>query len=198
MTTEIPQYGLRAYALVFTRYGTNQAFKQSVLDWIVSPSMRKKIFSLLLNSGWIKKTSRYTYKCNEPKKIIKELLEFKVPEIIKKSEKPYAFTKLSAVEIWSDYSYIQRGIEKSPYFIKILKNDISYWKEFFNKNNIPNYLQKGSTIGEYIIIIPVNKINYTEKNGLKVEKLQKTIKIAKKNELYRYAYNYMVKKYAPT
>ena len=61
---------------------------------------------------------------------------------MKQAEKPYAFTGLSAIEIWSDYSYVQRGIEKSPYFIKVLKKDIAYWKRFFNSNNIPNYIKK--------------------------------------------------------
>ncbi len=195
MTTEIPQYGLRAYALFFSKYGSKETFRQSELDWIVSNSMRKKIFSLLLKAGWIKKESREEYKCIEPNKVFNSLLEFKVPEIIKNSKKPYAFTNLSAIEIWSDYSYIQRGIEKSPYFIKVLKKDLKYWKGFFNKYKIPNYINKGTTISEYIILIPVNKIESIDKEGLKVESLKETLKIAKNNEMYAYPYNYIKEKY---
>lgn len=195
MTSEIPQYGLRAYSLFYSKHGSREAFKQSELDWIVSESMKKKIFSLLLKSGWIKKESRTTYKCIEPEKAIKDLLEFKVPEIIKKAKKPYAFTNLSAVEIWSDYSYVQRGMERSPYFIKVLKKDLGYWKEFWNKNNIPNYIKEGSTIGEYVILMPVDKIKAVEKQGLRVEPLKQTLRIAKENEMYSYAYNYMRRKY---
>ncbi len=198
MINEIPQFGLRAYALFFSKHGSIESFKQSDLDWIVGNSMKKKIFSLLLNSGWIKKESKNTYKCLEPNNIFKNLLEFKVPELIKKSDKQYAFTNLSAVEIWSDYSYVQRGIEKSPYFIKILKKDLNYWKNFFNKYNVPNYINKGSTIGEYIILIPVTKIENKTINELKVEKLKNTLKIAKDNNMYNYAYNYMRKKYGST
>jgi len=195
MINEIPQFALRAYALFFSKHGSIETFKQSDLDWIVSSSMKKKIFSLLLNSGWIKKESKNTYKCLEPNTIFKSLLEFKVPEIIKKSEKQYAFTNLSAVEIWSDYSYVQRGIEKSPYFIKILKKDIKYWKNFFNKYSIPNYINEGTTIGEYVILMPVTKIESENKNELKVEKLNNTFKIAKENDMYHYAYYYMKEKY---
>ena len=36
-----------------------------------------------------------------------------VPKEIIEAKKEYVFTELSAVEIWSDYSYVQRGIEKS-------------------------------------------------------------------------------------
>ena len=192
---EIPQYGLRAYALFYSKHGSKESFTQNELDWIVSPSMRKKIFALLLNSGWIKKKSRTEYNCVEPNEAVKGLLQFRVPETIAQSKKEYALTNLSAVEIWSDYSYVQRGMEKSPYFIKVLRKDLAYWKNFFNKNNIPNYVSKGSTIGEYVILIPVTNIEATEKEGLKVETLKQTLKIAKENEMYSYAYNYMRKKY---
>jgi hypothetical protein len=195
MIYEIPQYCLRAYALFYAKHGSREPFKQSELDWIVSQSMRKKIFSILLKAGWIEKVSRNTYRCLEPEKVIKGLVEFKVPEIIKEAKKPYAFTNLSAVEIWSDYSYVQRGLEKSPYFIKVLKKDLRYWKEFFNKRNIPNYIDEGSTVGEYVILMPINRINAVDKENLKVESLKKTLKTAKENEMYYYAYNYMRNKY---
>jgi len=195
MISEIPQYCLRAYSLFFTKHGPREQFRQSELDWIVSQSMRKKIFSILLRAGWIVKASRDTYKCIQPETIMNGLLDFKVPQLIKEASKPYAFTNLSAVEIWSDYSYIQRGMEKSPYFIKVLKKDLKYWKEFFNKRNIPNYIKEGSTIGEYVILIPVNEIKFDYKDGLKVECLDETLKTAKSNEMHSYAYNYMRRKY---
>lgn len=195
MTKEIPQYCLRAYALFFYKYGSRESFKQSELDWIVSQSMRKKIVASLLRAGWIIKEARDFYRCLGPEKIMKGLLEFKVPYIIKEAKKPYAFTGLSAIEIWSDYSYVQRGIEKSPYYIKVLKKDLRYWKSFFNAKGIPNYINEGSTIGEYIILIPADNIYSVEKNGLKVESLKKVFNIAKANEMYSYAYDYMKKKY---
>ena len=195
MFTEIPQYGLRAYALLFSRHGAREEFKQSELDWIVSESMKKKIFALLVKSGWISKKSRNTYVCVNPDKVMAGLLEFKIPELIKAAKRPYAFTGLSAVEIWSDYSYVQRGIDKSPYFVKVLETDLAYWKDFFNHRNIPVYINSGSTIGEYVIMVPVKKLRYTEKNGLKTESLKETMKIAKSNDIYSYTYNYMKDKY---
>lgn len=195
MISEVPQYCLRAYALFFSKHGSREAFRQSELDWIVSRSMKKKIFSVLLKAGWIAKESRDSYRCVKPDEVVKGLVEFKFPELIKEAEKPYAFTNLSAVEIWSDYSYVQRGMEKSPYFIKVLKNDLRYWKEFFSKRNVPNYVNEGSTIGEYAILMPVNNITAVNRMGLKVEPLKKALAIAKKNEMFSYAYNYMRDKY---
>ena len=192
---EIPYYGLRAYALFFSRHGSEEEFRQSELDWIVGQSMKKKIFSLLLNAGWINKVSKNSYKCVEPKKVLSGLLDFKVSEVIKESKRQYTFTGLSAIEVWSDYSYIQRGMEKSPYYIKVLKKDLKYWKNFFNAHRIPNYVGSGSTIGEFVILEPVERMHSVEKDGLMVETLQETEKIAKANNIYAYAYNYMRKKY---
>ena len=85
---EIPQYGLRAYALLYSKYSLKERFTQSCLDWIVSPSMRKKIFAVLLKAGWIKKISWQEYQCVDPDMIFQHLLDFKVPEIIKETKSP--------------------------------------------------------------------------------------------------------------
>lgn len=195
MTIEIPQYGLKAYALLFSKHGVRGEFRQSELDWIVSVSMKKKIFSLLLRSGWIRKHHSGAYSCTNPSDAVKGLLEFRVPEIMKNAKKAYSFTMLSAVEIWSDFSYVQRGMEKSAYFIKVLKKDLKYWKEFFNKNEIPNYVRSGTTIGEYVIFIPVSSLSFEDKSGFKVDSLKETMRYAKSNDVYSYASEYMERKY---
>ncbi len=195
MTIEIPQYGLKAYALLFSKNGVHGRFRQSELDWIVSDSMKKKIFALLLRAGWIKKSSVVTYSCIAPSDAIKGLLEFRVPEIIKTAKKNYAFTQLSAVEIWSDFVYVQRGLEKSPYFIKVLRKDLSYWKTFFNSRGITNYVNSGGTIGEFVILMPVRSLLFTQKEGYKVEPVKKTMRYARSNDIYEYASNYLEKKY---
>lgn len=193
--TEVPSFALRAYALFLLRHSTTEDFSQPELGWIVSEPMRKKIFSVLLRAGWIAKTGRATYRCVEPKTIFRDMLQFRVPGIMKAAGKPYAFAGMSAIEIWSDFSYIQRSLEKSPYFIKVLKKDLSYWKRFFNANSVPNYVDKGTTIGEYVILVPVKNLISVEKYGVKTEPLRETARQASQNEMYGYAYEYMKQKY---
>ena len=77
----------------------------------------------------------------------------------------------------------------------ILKKDLKYWEKFFNNNEIPNYINSGGTIGEFIILIPVNSLIFEEKNGLKVDLLKETIKYAKSNDISSYASEYIKKKY---
>jgi len=198
MTIEIPHYGLKAYALFFAKYGTTEEFKQSALDWIVSESMKKKIFALLVRAGWIQKRSENTYSCVAPAEAITGLLAFRVPSIMKLAARPYAFTQLSAVEVWSDFSYVQRGIERSPYFIKVLEKDVTFWRAFFNKHEVPNYVGDGATIGEYVVLIPVKTVTSKEKEGFRVDSLQETMRYAAANEMYAYATEYMKKKYGAT
>lgn len=195
MTKGIPTYGLKAYALLFTRHGARGRFRQSELDWMVSTSMRKKIFSLLLRSGWIRKHPDGAYSCVAPEAAIKGLLVFRVPGIMRAAKRDYAFTGLSAVEIWSDFSYVQRGMEKSPYFIKVLRKDLGYWKRLFNGNEIPYYIGSGTTIGEYAVLVPVRRLAFVEKDGLKVEPLRATMRYARSNGIYAYASGYMERRY---
>ncbi len=195
MTTEIPAYALRAYALFYSKYGSREPFTQASLDWITGTSMKKKIFSVLKRARWIQKKNWNTYTCVRPEEAIVGLLEFKVPEIMKKAARPYAFTGLSAVEIWSDYVYVQRGVERSPYFIEVLRKDVSYWKRFFHQNSIPVYVGKGTTVGEFVIIIPKENIESVQKEDISVVPLKEAMSMAKENELYAYAYHYMKKKY---
>jgi len=185
---------LRAYALLYSRYGTRERFRQSALDWIVSTSMRKKIFSVLLRSGWIVK-QKEGYTCADPSQAITGLLDFRVPEAMKQAERAYAFTQLSAVEIWSDFSYVQRGREKSPYYIKILRKDLKYWKAFFGRREIPCYVGAGSTIGEFVVLIPCKTLASKDKGGFKVEPLKEAMRYAKSNDIYEYAADYMENKY---
>lgn len=192
---EVPSFAMRAYALLYTRHGAIEQFGQSELDWIVSEPMRKKIFATLMRAGWLRKAGRRSYYCVEPATMFKNMLRLRVPELIKEAKVDYAFTGLSAVEVWSDYSYVQRGIEKSPYFVKVLKKDLQYWKDFFNINSIPNYVGRGTTVGEYVILIPVEKFDFVEKGGIKVEPLKKTMREASQNDMFSYAYDYLKRKY---
>jgi len=58
--SEIPPYGMRAYALFFLKHGSRGEFTQHELDWIVGESMKKKnifcIIKIWLDSQKIKRT----------------------------------------------------------------------------------------------------------------------------------------------
>ena len=68
-------------------------------------------------------------------------------------------------------------------------------KEFFNREEIPHYTGSGATIGEYVILIPVARLSFEEKDGFKIDSLKETMKYAKSNDIYDYATGYMQSKY---
>ena len=195
MTKEIPKFALRAYGLLYTKYETKEEFSQDSLNWIVSSPMKKKIFSVLLNSGWITKESRRKYKCIDPEKIFNLLFVFKVPDVLKKSAKEYCYSKMSAVEILTDYSYVQRSWEHSPYFIKIKEADFDYWKGFLSKKGVPFLINEGSFIGEFIILNPQKKLKYTTYKGFPVENIDKIVKFCQNNSLFEYPLAYLKRKF---
>jgi hypothetical protein len=191
----LPNYGLRAYALLYSRHGAKEPFGQQELGWFVSLPMRKKIFSVLLGAGWLKKQGRRQYVCISPEEAVRGVLEFRVPGILRAAGMDYALAGLSAVEAWSDYSYVQRGFERSPYFLKVPRKDLKKWQAFLNREGVPNYVGSGSTIGEFVVLVPVGKLEFVVKDGLKVELLRETMREAEKNYLYDYAVEYMRRKY---
>ena len=77
----------------------------------------------------------------------------------------------------------------------MLAKDIPYWKSFFNKEGIPHYEHSGTTIGEYVILIPAETITNEEKEGFKVDSLPETLSYARSNEVFDYATHYIERNY---
>jgi len=102
---------------------------------------------------------------------------------------------MSAAEIWTDFSYIQRSWEHSPYFIKIKDSDLDYWKQFLSKNGIPFFMKEGTFIGEFIILYPQRSLKCSVHNGFPVERLVDTIKFCQNNSLFEYPLAYLKKKF---
>jgi len=123
------------------------------------------------------------------------MLDFRVPQLMEGKQREYCFAGASAIEMWSDYSYVQRSRERSPYFIKVLEKDLGYWKGFFNRNEVPNYVHSGTSIGEFVVLLPMKRIERTRKDGLWVEPLREAMKHAEGNEMFSYAHEYMGRKY---
>ncbi|MDP3742330.1 MAG: hypothetical protein Q8R15_03380 [Candidatus Micrarchaeota archaeon] len=173
---QLPPYGFRAYALFYRQHSTKDKFKQSELNGIISSSMKKKIFALLVKAGWLEKASRQEYRCISLEKIIKNSLKPVVPDLLKTSDLPYALTGHSALELWKGHTGMQRNTVKTPYFIKVLKTDVQAWKNYLNHSSIPNYVENGSTIGEFVVLIPAARLRFAKRKGLKVERLWQTVR----------------------
>jgi hypothetical protein len=195
MAQEIPKYALRAFGLLYIKFGNKISFSQDAFNWIVSSSMRKKIFSVLLKSGWIKKKSKKEYLCNEPSDIFYSFFEQRVPEMLKSSKRDYCFSRMSAVEIWTDFNYIQRSFEHNPYFINVKEEDLDYWKDFLASQNIAYFINEGTFMGEFVILLPKKNIEFVSHKENPVEKLEEAVAFCQGNSLFEYPLAYLVKKF---
>lgn len=168
LTITIPEYCLKAFALVYKEFGTADIFRSTFLDGYFSQKMKEKILHVLVQSGWIERIKRGYYKCKDISLIFSQLFDFKVHNLLKQSQKDYALYASSALEIWTEGSYVQRSREKSPYFIRIFKKDLDYWNSYFRQYGIPCYIRKGTSVGEFVIFDPVSSFEFRDKEGFKV------------------------------
>ena len=189
------------YGWLYTSFG-NKTFTIDDFRMVFPSSQATKIIHDLIKLGFIKRVKRGRYKVVQPndfvKKIVKENLEKK--DILKSSNKKYAFTDSTAVSIWTDGYYwtdFTRGFK--PIHIAILKKDIKYWNDFFVKNDV-EYVFEGENktlFGLTFILHPKAKITVENKDGNLVIPLKNIIEFCQKNiYLYRPALEYLDKKYS--
>ncbi len=196
MIEPIPVYGEQAYSILYNRFG-GQPFSPGYFKWFLSPQMSKKTVYLLQKKGWITRVGRAQYACAKPERIISGMVEFKVPALLEKSGKKYSYTKMSAVEVWTDFTYLQRSWEHSPYFLKVLKTDLRFWKSYFKPHYIKSFVNKtGQALGEFVVLIPVEKLDPTVYNNKPTDKIEAVAAFCKQNiETFEYPLAYLVKKF---
>lgn len=192
----MPEYALKCYGLLYTKYGTEE-FDQGSLSWFLSEPMRKKIFHVLTKEGWLRRVGRGRYACVRPEEVFRRQFEFKIPEIMMAAERSWCYTKASAVEIWTDFSYVQRSWEYSPYFIKVAKRDIHYWRRFFRANGIKVFVREaGSAIGEFVVLDPVEKLDCVTCAGSPVDSLEDVARFCEENSsTFEYPLAYLARKH---
>lgn len=159
--------------------------------------MRKKVFHVLTKEGWLRRVSRGKYVCIRPEDVFRKQFEFKVPEILTTAKKPWCYARASAVEVWTDFSYVQRSWEYSPYFIKVLKKDTRYWEGLFSAYDINVFTREaGSAIGEFVVLDPVEKLDPVTYKGSPVDRLEDVVKFCEENlSTFEYPLAYLAKKH---
>lgn len=191
----IPIYCEQAYAILYNKFKSKE-FSSDYFKWFLSDSMRKKILYLLEKKGWIKRVKRGVYICNKPEEVITNMVKFRVPDLLELAGKMYCYTGMSAVEIWTDFAYVQRSWEHSPYFIKISKKDLNYWKKYFASHGISVFVKNSKpALGEFVILIPEDfKLTIFEEKP--VDNIKEVVKFCKNNiELFEYPLAYLIKKF---
>ncbi len=196
MTESTPSYAQEAYAILYNRFA-NESFSSDYLTWFISRNMVKKTLHVLEKSEWIKRVEKGRYVCIKPNKIFRSMIDFKVPRLLDESKKKYVYSEASAVEIWTNYSYIQRSWEHSPYYVKVLRNEVNEWVKYFRKHRVNVFIDKAEpSLSEFIILKPQERLEIKKHNGLPVEPLETVIKYCEKHiDVFEYPLAYLNTKY---
>lgn len=196
MSETIPSYAQNAYAVLFNRF-RSRPFAPDYLSWFVSRSMTKKILYTLEKGNWIRRIERGKYVCVKPEEAIEGLVRFRVPKLLEDAEKKYCYSKSSSVEIWTDFSYVQRSFEHSPYFIRVLKEDLKFWVDYFRDHKIKVFIKEPKpALGEFVVLIPKRDFKFVTYHNKPVEPLNETKSFCEKNiQTFEYPLAYLVFKF---
>src|SRR2546428_11934838 len=168
MSESVPTYAQEAYAVLRSRFG-GDSFPADYMSWFVSKSMVKKTLHTLEHAGWIRRVERGSYVCKNADEIFRSMVEFRVPTLLSEARMRYAYTEASAVEVWTDYSYIQRSWEHSPYFVRVLSGDLGRWVRYFRKHKVKVFTHKPElAMGEFVVLKPERGFANATHNGLPV------------------------------
>jgi hypothetical protein len=196
MSEPIPTFAQQAYAILYNRFG-DQPFKSNYLDWFLSKGMVKKTLYVLEKKRWVQRVRKGSYVCINPDEVFRNMVQFRVPILLRESGRKYAYTGASAVEVWTDYSYIQRSWEHSPYFINVLKEDVKFWTKHFRNHKINVFIKEAQpAISEFVILFPQERLEYEVHNGMPVAKLNEVTRFCERNiETFEYPLAYLKSKF---
>jgi hypothetical protein len=196
MTQPVPSYAQEAYAILYNKFASD-SFPSNYLGWYVSNSMVKKTIHELEQSGWVKRVGRGRYVCVSAEDVFKSLIAFKVPDLLQKSDRNFAYADASAAEIWTDFSYVQRSWEHSPYYINVLRKDLPQWVDYFRKYKIKAFVNRPETsLGEFVVLKPKATLNPVLHNNFPVEPLEEVVKFCEQHiDTFEYHLAYLRAKF---
>ena len=196
MSEPIPTFAQQAYAILFNRFG-DQPFESNYLAWFLSEAMVKKTLHFLEKRRWIQRVQKGSYICINPNEVFRSMVQFKVPRLLEEAQKAYVYTGASAVEIWTDHTYMQRSWEHSPYFVKVLKKDMKFWIAYFRKHKITVFNRKAEpAIGEFVVLFPQERLANDIYRNIHVDKLSEVAEFSEKNiAAFEYPLAYLKRKF---
>ena len=196
MTEPIPTYAQQAYAILHNRFG-DQPFDSNFLGWFISESMVKKTLHVLEKRGWIRRVRKGSYICVDPEEVFRKMVQFRVPRLLDNTGRRYAYTRASAVEVWTDYTYIQRSWEHSPYFVKVLREDLGDWVKRLREYKVNVFVGEAKpAIGEFVVLFPEERFEYDVHNGVPVDGLEEVTRFCERNiEAFEYPLAYLKSKF---
>jgi hypothetical protein len=181
---------LQTYAILWNKFGDRQFSTKEIrfLDLFMSKSMKKKTLFELSEKSWMKRESRGSYRCIDPKVVFEGFFKPRVMVLLKNVKMKWCFYGLNALEVYTNFSVEHRSWLSSPFYIKVLKKDLKKWLLLFKKHDIPTYINESKAeFGEYVILMPSDEFKSKTINNYPVEPLENVIRFAEQRK-FEFAY----------
>src|SRR5947208_16631938 len=123
MSEAVPAYAQEAYAILRTRFGSD-SFPADYMSWFISRSMVKKTLHTLERAGWIRRVEKGSYVCKNADDIFACRVESRVPALLSRAGMRSGYTKAGAVEVWAEYSHMQRRWVHWPSSVRVLRSPL--------------------------------------------------------------------------
>lgn len=180
----------------------NESFTIEAFRSVFPTSQAPKVIHDLISEGYVQRVSRGVYKAVEPRQLITSVINMSsaTREVIKDTQRKYAYCDSTAVSIWTD-GYYWTGFTKGfrPIHVKVLKRDIPYWQGFFEEHGARYALadENRTLFGFVYIIHPEQDFDAVEKNNNTVIPLEETVQFCLKHEMvYQPALEYLDEHYS--
>ncbi len=196
MSEAVPTYAQEAYAILRGRFGSD-SFPADYMSWFISRSMVKKTLHTLEHAGWIRRVEKGSYVCKNADDIFESMVESRVPGLLSRAGMRYGYAEASAVEVWTDYSYVQRSWEHSPYFVRVLRSDLDRWVSYFRTHKVRVFTSRPElSMGEFVILKPADEFAIVTHNGLPVDPLKLAVSYSEKHvHTFEYPLAYLKAKF---
>lgn len=179
----------------------NQAFNIDEFRSVFPTSQTPKVIHDLLKDGYIKRIERGTYKVIGPMQLIENIIQKdkEIKDVIKEAERKYAHSHSTAVTIWTSGYYwadFTKGFK--PIHIKVLKEDLPYWEDFFTQRKARYSLpdENKTLFGSTYILHPAEDCEAVKKEDRIVIPLKEVVKFCLQREMtYQPALEYLDEKY---
>src|SRR5437879_13622593 len=167
------------------------------MSWFVARSRVKKTLHTLEHAGWIRRVEKGSYVCKNADDIFESMVEYRVPSLLSRAGMRYAYAEASAVEVWTDYSYVQRSWEHSPYFVRVLRSDLERWVSYFRTHKVKVFTSRPElAMGEFVILKPAGEFAIVTHNDLPVDPLKLAVSYSEKNvHTFEYPLAYLQAKF---
>lgn len=171
--------GLTYSDVLASRFGEGE-FTTRDLSLITGTSRAAKLLSDLKFKGIVERVGHGRYRLLKPSERpdIRVLEWERVRRIILKAPWTKAFVDSSAVEVWTNGSYIvSRSAFIKVFHISIIESDHSKWINYLNSSGVS--IKGKKKVGAFVDLIPVKSVKYELKNGEPVIPKDETIKLIK-------------------